>query len=57
MCVVAVHPIKRIAEAKAMVEAGLAKWRSEITPESCGGHGGAPMLEMLNVRSWERVGE
>jgi hypothetical protein len=57
MCVVAVHPTKGIAEAKAMVEAGLAKWRSEITPESCGGHGGAPMLEMLNVRSWERVGE
>jgi hypothetical protein len=57
MCVVAVHPVKGLAEAKAMVEAGLAKWRPEITPESCGGHGGAPMLEMLNVRSWERVGE
>ena len=54
-CVVAVHPVKGSAEAGAMVAAGLARWRPDLAPEDCGGHGGAPMLELLGVGAWEKV--
>jgi hypothetical protein len=54
-CVVAVHPVKGAAEAGAMVAAGLAKWRPDLAPEDCGGHGGAPMLELLGVGAWEKL--
>jgi hypothetical protein len=54
-CVVAVHPIKGVNECKAMVAAGLARWRPDLEPEDCGGHGGAPMLELLGVSGWQKL--